>query len=204
MKGIPSTPTDNLYKFSAVAGLWFFAGLVASYIWLVSIEIKLDEELQKSSVYWRSLDAKNDLELRLISIKKGELESNEINWIPKQFKGEKELDFISNEILRHNEIIEENKKFVNTDTGSKLALLSRNDVVFMAFGYIIIMSCLLVFGFFGWYKNIHKKDNEIKDLDIEIKKKAIYKVNLEINQMNNAYNSNVYDKLKRYSKIKCK
>jgi hypothetical protein len=51
MKGLPNPPTDNIYKFMAISGLWLFAGFVALYIWLVSVQIQLDKDSARLQSY---------------------------------------------------------------------------------------------------------------------------------------------------------
>ena len=75
MKGIPSTPTDNIYKFMAISGLWFVAGFIALYIWLANTHIQLDKESLRSQSYffpsiWKELSKNDWTQLKMEKLKK--------------------------------------------------------------------------------------------------------------------------------------
>jgi len=90
LKGIPSAPTDNIYKFMAISGLWFIAGFIALYIWSVNTQIQLDKEILKAQSYFFSIKIERTIKKRLESIKKEEFDRNRLDWVPASYKPEQE------------------------------------------------------------------------------------------------------------------
>ena len=182
MKGIPSTPTDNIYKFMAISGLWFIAGFIALYIWLVNTQIQLDKEALKSQAYFFSVNMERKIKNRLDSIEKGKLDENRLDWVPASYTPEQEKIFLSKAFENHQETIKKNKDAVNSDTGEELKLVERWDVRIAGALYILFMVGLTWFGFSRWIKT-HIIDETVKTLDREIKEKSLKKLELEIQQL---------------------
>ncbi|GHA95968.1 hypothetical protein ACFFLG_03620 [Shewanella indica] len=182
LKGIPSTPTDNIYKFMAISGLWFIAGFIALYIWLVNTQIQIDKEALNSQAYFFSVNMERKIKNRLDSIEKGKLDENRLDWVPASYTPEQEEMFLSKALENHQETIKKNKDALNSDTGEELKLVERWDVRIAGALYILFMVGLTWFGFSRWVKN-HIIDETVKTLDREIKEKSLKKLELEIQQL---------------------
>jgi hypothetical protein len=179
LKGIPSTPTDNIYKFMAISGLWFIAGFIAIYLWLVTTQIQLDKEALKSQQYYFSVNMERKIEKRLASIENKNFGENSLDWVSVSYTPKQEKEFISKALKNHQETIQNNKSVNESTIGDKLKLLERWDVRVGAILYIILMVILTWFGFSRWVKKTHLVDEEIKSLDQKIKDKNLKKLETE-------------------------
>jgi hypothetical protein len=179
MKGIPSTPTDNIYKFMAISGLWFIAGFIALYIWSVNIQIQLDKEALKSQSYFFSVNMERKINRRLKSIEKGEYELNRLDWVHSSYTPKQEKFFISKALENHQETIKNNNDVLDSKTGEELKLIERWDVLIAGALYIALMVGLTWFGFSRWITRTHFVDEETKSFDRKIKEKTLEKLNAE-------------------------
>ena len=179
MKGIPSTPTDNIYKFMAISGLWFIAGFIALYIWLVNTQIQLDKEALKSQSYFFSINMERKIERRLESIKKNEFDKNRLDWVHSSYTPEQEILFISKALKNHQETIKNNSDVLDSKTGEKLKLMARWDVLIAGALYIALMVGLTWFGFSRWITKTHFIDEETRSFDRKIKEKTLEKLKSE-------------------------
>lgn len=183
MKGIPSTPTDNIYKFMAISGLWFFVGFIALYIWLVNTQIQLDKESLRSKSYFFSVNMERNINNRLSSIENKKLDENRLDWIPVSYTPEQEKKFLNKALKNHQDTIEKNKDVLDSNTGEELKLIERWDVRIAGILYIALMVCLTLFGFSRWITKTHIVDEELRNLERDIKVKTLEKLELEINQI---------------------
>lgn len=183
MKGIPSTPTDNIYKFMAISGLWFIAGLLALYVWLVNVQIQLDKDRERSQAYFISVNMERDIKRRLDSIEKEAFDENRLDWVPENFSVEEEKNFLTMVQKNHHETIAENKDVLDSNPGEELQLIKRWDIR-LAFGvYVSLMVGLTWFGFSRWVTKTHRVEEGLRELDFEIKEKTLEKLELEIEQI---------------------
>lgn len=183
MNGIPSTPTDNIYKFMAISGLWFIAGFIALYIWVVNTQVQLDKEHLRSQSYFFSVNTERQIKNRLDAIESGKPDENRIDWVPASYTLEQEKLFISEALNNHRETISRNMDVLESRTGEELRLLERPDVITAGVLYILIMVGLTWFGFSRWITKIHLADEELRNLDRDIKLKSLEKTELEIKQL---------------------
>ncbi|RUR43611.1 hypothetical protein [Vreelandella populi] len=183
MKGIPSTPTDNIYKFMAISGLWFVAGFIALYIWLVNTQIKLDKEALISQSYFFSVNMERNIHNRLSSIESGEADENRLDWVPSSYTLEQEKTFISKALDNHQENINKNKDVLESNTGEELKLVERWDVRIAGALYIFLMVGLTSIGFYKWITKTHSVEEDLRNLEKEIKLKTLKKLELEIDQI---------------------
>lgn len=183
MKGIPSTPTDNIYKFMAISGLWFIAGFIALYIWLVNAQIQLDKELLRSQSYFFSVNMERNIKTRLSSIENEKFEENRLDWVPVTYTPEQEKKFLTKAIKNHQDSINKNKDVLDSNIGEELKLFKRWDVRGGVALYIALMLGLTGFGFSRWVTKIHTVDEGLRNLERNIKQKTLQKLELEINQI---------------------
>ncbi|WP_218396777.1 hypothetical protein [Alteromonas lipotrueae] len=179
MKGIPSTPTDNIYKFMAISGLWFIAGFIALCIWLINTQIQLDKEGLKSQSYFFSVNMERKIKRRLESIENNEFDKNRLDWVNSSFTPEREKLFITKALESHQEAIEKNRDILNSKTGEELKLLERWDVRIAGLLYIALMAGLTGIGFYRWITKTHLVDEETRSFDRDIKEKTLKKLKSE-------------------------
>lgn len=163
----------------AISGLWFIAGFIALYIWLVNTQIQLDKEALKSQSYFFSVNMERKIKKRLESIKKNEFDKNRLDWVNSSYTPEQEILFISKALKSHQETIENNSDVIDSKTGEELKLVERWDVKVAGILYIVLMIVLTWFGFSRWIKKTHLVDEETRSLDREIKEKTLEKIESE-------------------------
>jgi hypothetical protein len=183
LNGIPLTPTDNIYKFMAISGLWFFAGFIALYVWLINTQVQMDKELLRSKAYFFSVNMEQDIRVRLRSIENEKLDENRLDWVPSSFTQEQEKNFLAKALENHLESINKNKDVLHSNTGEELKLIERWDVKIVGTLYIILMVGLTWFGFSRWVTKTHRIDEELRILEKDINLKILQKLKLEINQI---------------------
>ena len=180
MNILPSTPTDNIYKFMAISGLWFIAGFIFLYTWFIKTEIDLANQSQKIRSYSDSKVILNKINLRLESINTNEISANKLDWIPIDMDIKTEKIILLGAKDNHQKYIDKATKDIDKEIGNELKLFDRLDVRIVSIAYIILMVFLTVFGFFGWFKKSHKIDEQTREIDLLIKQKTLEKINLEI------------------------
>lgn len=185
MNILPSTPTDNIYKFMAISGLWFIAGFIFLYVWLIKTEVDLKNHSQLIRSYSDSKIILNKINLRLESIRANKISDNLIDWIPADTDIESEKIILSEAKKNHQEYIDKVKNKVDKEVGEELKLFERLDIKIISFIYIILTAALTVFGFSGWFKKTHKIEEQTRAIDLLIKQKTLEKINLEIDSYKN-------------------
>ncbi len=173
MKGIPSTPTDNIYKFMAIA----------LYIWMVNTQIQLYKESLKTQSYFFSVNMERKIENRLDSIKNKNFDENILDWVHRSYTPEQEKNFITKALDNHKETIKNNKGVLDSNIGEGLKLLERWDIRIAGGLYVFLMVGLTWFGFSRWVTKTHLVDEKLRVLDLEIKEKTLKKLELEIKQL---------------------
>lgn len=183
MNGIPTAPTDSIYKFMAISGLWFIAGFIVIYIWLINVQIQLDKDIRKSQLYFFSVGAKREIENRLNSIASGKINESRLSWVPSTYTLEQEKSFIYEALKSNQDSIDQNKAAIENKNSNELNLVERWDVRIAASFYIALMIGLTWFGFSRWVTKIHEPDEAFKKLDKEIKENMLEKIKSEIKQI---------------------
>lgn len=183
MTGIPSTPTDNIYKFMAISGLWFIAGFIVLYIWLANTQLQLDKESLRSQSYFFSVNMERNIKTRLASIENEKFDENRLDWVPSSYTLEQEENFLSQALKNHQDSINENKNVLDSNTGEELRLIERWDVRLAGALYIALMIGLTWFGFSRWVTKTHFVDEELRNLERDIKLKTLNKLELETSQI---------------------
>ena len=167
----------------AISGLWFIAGFIALYIWLVNTQIQLDKESLRSQSYFFSVNIERNIKTRLRSIEEEKVDENRLDWVPVSYTPDLENKFLTEALKSHQESIEKNKDVLNSTTGDQLKLIERWDVMIAVFLYVSLMVGLTWFGFSRWVTKTHFVDEELRNLDKEIKLKTLQKLELEIFQI---------------------
>ncbi|MGY2293288.1 hypothetical protein ACW9H6_12180 [Pseudomonas sp. SDO528_S397] len=183
---LPSPPTDNLYKLMAIFGMWLSAGLIAALLALSYLKYNID---QSTDEFIYKQHVKNDIEKikkRLASLKADKPEQNVLEW-SSGFKDEKAV---------LEKVLESNLETINSDTASKKEELLQPDNPIIKFIfksnllvytviviYIPLAIFCLCFGFRRWAVRVQGPSERLNELDIELKKAALVKLQIEISQM---------------------
>lgn len=180
MNWLPQTPTENLYKFSAIWGLRLILGMLIFLAWLISIEIKIEKEENAAIDYYRSQTIIYDITPRIESIQKGDFDKNKLSWTPAHWSTEKEKEFLQRAVANHRLSMTKNKNVMSASTGSDLEILERLDVQVAGISYIASAVTLFLFGFGGWKRKIHEIENRMREADLITKELTNEKILMEI------------------------
>lgn len=180
MNPIPAAPTDNLYKFVAILGLWMFFGLLALIGWLVYLEYEFKDKSIASISYFRSVQALSDIENRLESIRTGGLEENKLDWVPKSWDLDQELHALEVARENHSESVAKNQHAIGSEAGKNLRYLKDPTVIGFGILYITLMSFCILIGFLRWKKNIQDPEIYFMKKNTELVERSIDKMDLEI------------------------
>lgn len=185
MKSIPSIPTDNLYKTIAISGLTLVLIFIVFLIRIIYLQQEIEINDSNAQSYAHSKLIASDIESRLQSIEKNELDKHKVPATPRFSSVQQEKEFLLKALANHNEIINKYKNAANNnmEIASKLQIYKRPDIKFAGAAYILLMVILTMYGFSRWVWKIQQPDDEIKKLEIIIKQKTIEKLELEINQL---------------------
>ena len=173
----------------AISGLWFVVGFIALYIWLVNTQVQLDKERLKSQAYFLSVNMERGIQNRLNAILAHKPAENRLGWVPTSWTLEQEAKILSIALENHQETIRKNKDVLESRTGEGLLLLERWDVRIAGALYISLMVGLTYFGFSRWFAKTHLVDEELRNIDRDIKLKSLEKTALEIKQLKLAIRS---------------
>jgi hypothetical protein len=157
----------------AISGLWFIAGFIALYIWLVNTQNQLDKESLKSQSYFFSVNMERNIKTRLNSIENEKFDEKRLDWVPVSFTPDQEKKFLTKALENHQESIEKNKDVFNSNTGEELKLIERWDVRVAGALYVALMVGLTWFGFSRWVTKTHFVEEELRNLERDIKLKTL-------------------------------
>lgn len=174
MNYLPAPPTDNLYKFAAITGLWFVMVVIAYFAYLAYLGHMSEKESNEYMSYMRSVMMTEDISKRVEQHNIGKAtKTNRPDWIPQHFTDQDELRFLKNALNNHQETIADYKKHPHPyqeQLNDLLVIPIRATLIILAFGY-----GLMVWGFIAWYKKVQRPQDEHTKLEIELKKSMLEK-----------------------------
>lgn len=183
MRPLPAIPTDNIYKFFAILGLWMMLGVVALFGWFIYLDFQLEDQSIASRAYYSSVNSVEEIESRLNSIEQGEFDQNKLDWVPASWDIEQEKHALAVAKDNHTKSISSNKWAIETEVGKELKYLGHPVVVFSGVVYIAIAVFLFYIGFRGWKIQVHDLDVELKQANIQLAKLSNQKLDLEIRSL---------------------
>ncbi|MBH3366825.1 hypothetical protein I5R92_05960 [Pseudomonas carnis] len=183
MQWFPTPPTDNLYKFFAISGLLMLGGALFVIFALAYLDYRTERETDDSLYHFSSQQNQQQFRNRITAIKNLEPKKDLIAHLSDKLNND--LEFLTNALKVQTEI----------DVGYKARTPDTLDLVFdfvqaretfsLVAGliYIVIAACLTVFGISCWRKKVQIPGERLNELDEEIKKASLLKLQLEIAQM---------------------
>ena len=175
MENFLTPPTDNLWKFIAISGLWGVIFLIVLYgaLSLVAAAIERDAKLQSSIS-----DLREDLEKirrREIAIEGGRLNDDRIEAIPSSQSISVEKELLANllnerkESLRLKESIPKDSVLIYFQIFAEAKL---QWIIYVGG----VLACFTLFGFSRWWKYVQVPSQrrmaiELQLLEIELKEK---------------------------------
>jgi len=177
---MPSIPTDNLYKFSAISGVWMLFGLLVLYGWLINLDLEIKKELRATQAYFTLGNTLKNVEKRLDTITQGKMDEARSPLIPTSFSIEQERSFLTKISKNIKSEIEKNKHFIDANSSEALEVFERTDVQVFFIVYLFFTVIFVVYGFIGWKTKLHDVELEIRKLDLETRRKMLEKLEFEL------------------------
>ncbi|WP_123658818.1 hypothetical protein [Salinisphaera japonica] len=174
-------PTDNLYKFAAISGMWLALGLLLFFAWLIHTDIQLDRESKAFPAYANAKNTLRNIEQRLEAIDNGMPEQNKLSWVSQDLSAGKERSLLQKIAKRHRKTIADFQALnVSSDISETMDVFQRTDVRCLGVIYIFFTVSMLIFGFTGWKRKVHDVDMELRAIDLTARKKELEKLELEL------------------------
>ncbi len=180
MNWTPSIPTDNLYKFMAVTGLWLLIGVLIFLGWLIKLDVDIQRHSKEEQAYFSSVSILHNIKLREESIAAGRMEENRLPGLRHYENIEDEKRFLAMASEAQEAAVSKHAYVLDEHPGDQLILLDRWDVKAFVVAYIALASFLFYFGFKGWKVNLHDVEVRGRTLDLEIRERTLEKLKLDI------------------------
>lgn len=182
MNWTPSIPTDNLYKFMAVTGLWLLIGVLMLLGWLIKLDVDIQRHSKEAQAYFSSVSMLHSIKLREGSIAAGRLEENRLPGLYRYENIKDEERFLAKAAEAQEAAVSKHAYVLDEHPGYQLILLDRWDVKAFVIAYIVLAAFLFYFGFKGWKVNLHDVEVRRRTLDLEIKEKTLERLKLDISE----------------------
>ncbi|MEH8112314.1 hypothetical protein Q7I18_15370 [Aeromonas veronii] len=184
MNVLPSPPTDNLYKFSAISGLLILLFSIAGLVYLTFL---LSNYEKATNLHLQSNDAEisiREINCRIDAIKHGHIEKCPYREIRRESL-EDELNILL-AIKRSDEsIITEYKRYSELSQPLKENFEWIFNTRFFWFLLITPSFAIILFilGLSRWYKKVQVPMNELTYLNLKIRTLELAKLELEVIQL---------------------
>lgn len=186
MNVLPSPPTDNLYKFSAISGLLILLFSITGFVYLTFLLSNYDKA---TNLHFKSNDAEvsiREINCRIDAIKHENIEKCPYREIRRESL-EDELNILL-AIKRSDErVIAEYKRYSELSQPLK----ENFEWIFNTGIFLLLLitpssaTILFVFGLSRWYKKVQIPMNELTYLNLKIRTLELAKLELEVTQLKN-------------------
>lgn len=181
MNFLPKPPTDNLYKFMAISGIWMMGFVIAFIMYLGYLNYQIEKEGIKQNSFYRTEALSIQIDDRLASISEGNLNDNIIDWALINDGSKEEISFLNNLKKAQEKKIQEYKADpVNDEYGKQIHLAEATGLMWVIYTLIFLSVLCLWLGFRFWYTHVQKPANTLISKDIEIRNLTIEKMKLDI------------------------
>lgn len=191
MNIIPAAPTENLYKFFAIFGLWLFVILGGVLIGLQYLSYLGDEELKATQSFYSSKDTDRKVMARIKAIQEGRLNDDRIE-LSADFKvPSEELRFLQIVHENHQKAMATAEPAMNQHIGAKFHMLERLGIKWLLPTYSAICFLFVIYGFSAWHKHIQRPADrlipiefKIKEVDLQLKEMELAQRTVELQLKN--------------------
>ena len=183
MNPLPSPPTDNLYKFMALSGVWLMVFLLAFYAWLMNADYEIRAEAKELKAFITAQSSLRNIQARLASVRAGHLGENRLVWIPKEWPIEQEVHVLSEVASSHQQTVETYQKSNHNKYEESLDRLSSMGSTWFLVSYVAAAFGLTYTGFALWYRRVQKPNEVAARIELDIKNTSLRKVEPERKQI---------------------
>lgn len=191
MNVLPSPPTDNLYKFSAISGLLILLLSITGFVYLTFLLSNYDKATDLHLQSNKADVSIREINCRIDAIKHGHIEKCPYREIKKESL-EDELNILL-AIKRSDEsVIAEYKRYSELSQPLKenFEWIFNTGVFWLILITPSSATILFVFGLSRWYKKVQVPMNELTYLNLKIRTLELAKLELEVIQLKNKSRSN--------------
>lgn len=178
---LPKPPTDNLYKFAAILGLWLLIFTIAIAFFISFITYQIEQETDATARLMSHNSKLHQIEKRLSSIDAGDIEQNVLNFSRVHDGSEQEiihLNELKALISQKVEAIKSN----STNYARSIEVFWKIKLHWFLYILPIISATLFFFGFRQWYIKIQKPSETAMVQQLRINELTIKQLEKEIVQ----------------------
>lgn len=183
MQILPAPPTDNIYKFAAITGIWFAVALAVIFLGLAYVKDQNIIERQRSSNYDYAVAQVALIARRLDFIASGNEDSGRLVWMPISVPVEAEKPQLDN-------LLREYRATVTTyEATPRSEVVQRSEQLvivvsywfYVVFALIIVLAVVLtIFGFGGWYRYVQRPAERLLEVELKLRHAELKKLELEL------------------------
>lgn len=181
MKIIPSPPTDNLYKFVAIFGLWLCTVLVVFLGFTNYLVYESAQEARLTGYYVFAEGRINEVSRRIKAIDEGRKLDDLVADIPRMPSLAQEREFLENIRTRFQKNLAERKPVPQWRSQFFEQLDAMGGEYTVAAFSLVAVGCFY-FGFRGWYRNVQGPSEQAAHIDLQLKRKELDLKHIELRQ----------------------
>ena len=186
MNWLPTPPTDNLYKFAAISGIWLITIVIAIWVYLFNLLYISGIEAKQTTAYYVSLDMERQINNRLLAIKQKKLDEYRPSWIQKELPIAQEKILLDIALENHSKTVEKYKDVAEKEHNNPLIDGPQPSWFVYAFSTVNALAIVVtLWGFINWYKKLQRPQEKMHDIDYLIKQKTLQNLNIEMRRMPN-------------------
>ncbi len=175
MEKILTPPTDNLWKFMAISGMWGGIFILITYILLILSQAAMNRNSTViDKVFWNDQEI-DQIRNREVAIQQGRVNDDRTQWLYFGNSIPKEKEILANRI---EYLKRENERLGASPKATAPLDLQMVEIKFLErfIGFCYVLLCVSIFGFLGWWKYVQlpsqrRMEIELQLLEIELKEK---------------------------------
>ena len=178
MKWLPTPPTDNLYKYLAISGLWLTLGFSFLFVYSIKTAHSLEDYYQLSQ--WTYQNERNIEKFlkRIKSLEENKINDHKIERISEKYSPKEELIFLKKALKNTEKSHSENKEQLKELGQPELTWkwIDRAYIFIWLPAAIPLSLALSYIGFRLWYSKSQKYTDEILLIELELKKETLKQI----------------------------
>ena len=164
----------------AILGVWLSVLVIFFIMFMGYLEYELENTSRESTKYYRVKEVTRQIDLRLGSIDKGNLEENVIDWVHLSDGSDGEVKFLTSMKVDNDKYVQKYETEDKTDYGRYLDLIKATGFLWFILLIIALAVFCFYFGFKQWYIKVQKISDELLEKDLDLKKIELEKLRSEL------------------------
>lgn len=179
MEILPSPPTDNIYKFAAILGLWFATLLLGIFIVFAYVTYKSSEGMKRAAVYGQNLNSEFQVSQRLEAIESGRLSEARLTWMLPNTPIDQERKMLADLRTRLSTSIAEFEALPEDPVVKRFKEFSGARLEWTLVVVVLLAVIPTLWGFFRWYKRVQLPSEKMLAIELQIKELELARLERE-------------------------